>query len=69
MIVTENKIKVTYDMMESAGMTRMTLDGLQVGVPRIVGRSKSLSWRSLLDLTDKDFDEIERYFISKCEHE
>lgn len=60
MIITENKIKVTYAMMAEAGMTR----GNQLGVPR-TPLSLGLKWVDVMELTDEDFDAIEDYFIKK----
>lgn len=58
MIVTQEKITVTKEMMDKAGMTR----GAQYGVPDGNG---GLRWKVLWDMGDADFDAIEEYFINK----
>lgn len=64
MLITNEKIDVTLDMMNNANMTRMTPQGLQLGVPVDKG---GLSWKTLAsgELQDSDFDKIEDYFIQK----
>ncbi|MFT5724146.1 MAG: hypothetical protein ACI9JN_001263 [Bacteroidia bacterium] len=62
MIVTSEQIKVTYEMMVKANMTR----GLQFGIPvNPSDPNKGLHWKNLAQMEDSDFDKIEKYFIEK----
>ena len=58
MILTEEKITVTYDMVEKAGMTR----GAQFGIPDGNG---GLVWKDWLEIEHSDLDKIENYFLNK----
>lgn len=63
MIVTNEKIEVTTRMMEQAGLRR---GPFEFGVPvDPADLSKGLSWKSLGNITDADFDAIEAYFLQK----
>lgn len=62
MIITNEKIEVSFQMMNSAGMTR----GCQFGIP--VNQSNKfagLRWKNFIEMTDEDFDKIEEYFLLK----
>lgn len=53
---------VTLDMMANNNMTRDT----QLGVPKDpLDPGKGLIWKDILDLSDADFDAIEKYFQNK----
>jgi len=62
MIITGEKIVVTYGMMIASGMVRQTLNGMEFGVPD--GRG-NLKWAELIELDNDDFDAIENYFLNK----
>lgn len=56
MILTEEKIAVSIEMLHRAGMTR----GSQIGIPTQNG----LDWKELEDLAESDYDALENYFLS-----
>ena len=63
MILTNERVEVTHQMMEDAGMKRITAEGMQFGVPiDPQDASKGLCWKDVFDLTEFDFDEIEEYW-------
>lgn len=63
MYLTNEKIKVTHEMMERANMTKVNN---QYGVPIDPTDPKmGLKWKRLTDLTDDDYDRIEQYFLKK----
>ena len=57
MIITDEKITVTLEMLQQNNMTR---GENEVGIPTQEGE---LEWKSFDDLTERDFDAIENYFI------
>lgn len=59
MIITDEKITVTLEMLQQNSMTR---GENEVGIPTQDG---GLEWKSFDDLTESDFDTIENYFIKK----
>jgi hypothetical protein len=62
MVVTDKKITVTLEMMRNANMLKFRF----LGVPVDPGNPKmGLRWRSILDITDEEFDKIEEYFLNK----
>lgn len=62
MIVTDEKIVVTFSMMARNNMTR----GDQFGIPTDPkSGTGGLQWKSLGEMEDEDFDKIEEYFMSK----
>lgn len=62
MVVTEEKIRVTAEMMSDANMIR----GGQFGVPVNPERpTEGLRWKWLFELEDSDFDAIESYFLNR----
>ena len=62
MQLTNEKIEVTHHMMEINNMTRYS----QYGVPvDPINPTKGLQWKSIMTMTDEDFDKIEEYFINK----
>lgn len=62
MQLTNEKIEVTHQMMESNNMTR----GSQYGIPLDPENPhKGLHWKSIMTMTNEDFDKIEEYFINK----
>ena len=58
MILSDNKIEVTEQMMKDEGFVHNN----QVGIPCQDG---VLIWKLSSELTDKDFELIERYFLNK----
>ncbi len=66
MVVTDNKITVTFDMMQRANMVRFNLLGVPVDPDN---PKKGLRWVSISDITDEDFDKIEQYFLNKQKEE
>lgn len=58
MIITEEKVRVTYDMMAAAGMTKLNTFGVPDGKDGLV-------WKPLIDLTENDYDKIEDFFIKR----
>ena len=62
MILTDEKIKVTDQMLTASGMARVN----KYGIPKDTkDLSKGLVWKLVTDLTDEDFDKLEEYFINK----
>lgn len=62
MILTDNKIEVTHQMMEVNNMTK----GNKYGIPINPNNpSSGLCWKSIIEINDNDFDLIEEYFIIK----
>jgi hypothetical protein len=62
MIVTNEKIEVTHQMLVRNNMVR----GDQYGVPvDPKNPSLGLSWKYIALMSDQDFDAIENYFILK----
>ena len=62
MQLTNEKIEVTHQMMVINNMTRYD----QYGVPvDPINPTKGLKWKSIITMTDEDFDKIEEYFINK----
>lgn len=54
--------EVTIEMMERNNMTRSD----QLGIPKDpLDPSKGLVWKDIFDLSDDDFDAIEKYFEDK----
>lgn len=66
-ILTDNKIEVSLQMMQDANMHRGSGSaGSQFGVPIDPTEPKhGLSWKNLFDLTEADYDRIEQYFLNK----
>jgi hypothetical protein len=62
MIITNEKIKVTSEMMQKHNMTIVNNFGIPVD-PK--NTKKGLNWKSLSDLEDSDFDKIEEFFLIK----
>lgn len=62
MIVTDDKIKVTLQMMVENNMINHDMYGVPVDPKH---PSKGLKWRRLNDMTDEDFNLIEQYFMSR----
>jgi hypothetical protein len=62
MIITDNKITVTYAMMAAASMTRHGDFGIPVDLENL---PRGLRWKSLADLTLEDLDTLEAYFLRK----
>ena len=61
MLITNEKIEVTEQMMQKANMTR----GNQLGIPvDLQNLSLGLRWKSPGELTNNDFDMLEAYFLS-----
>ena len=58
MVITSEKIEVTFEMMDKSNMIR----GAKFGVPDFKG---GLIWKDFIQLTDDDFDAIEQYFLNK----
>lgn len=58
MVLTDEKITVTTEMLDAASMIR----GTQYGIPNPKG---GLIWKELYDMGDEDFGAIEDYFIKK----
>lgn len=58
-MLTNNRIKVTVEMMAEADMTRWD----QLGVPDKKG---GLIWKGLSEMTDDDFEDIEDYFLKQA---
>ena len=62
MILTEEKITVTHDMMLKAGMSKHN----QYGIPADPNDpGKGLKWKTIMEMEDSDFDAIEEYFLKK----
>lgn len=63
MILTDEKIPVSFAMLERANMTR----GDEIGVPvDPADPGRGLRWKKLMgEMTDADFDAIEQYFLNK----
>lgn len=62
MLITDT---VTLEMLSDKGMFRMN-NGGQVGVPvDPYNSSKGLRWVDIMNLTDDDFDAIDKYFLWK----
>lgn len=60
MELTNEKIRVTHDMMVKKGMTR----GAQYGIPVDPKEPpKGLRWKDIIEMKDEDFNSIEEYFI------
>jgi len=60
MIITSEKIEVTWSMLEQKNMTR----GSQIGVPVDANRPMlGVRWKELGDMSESDFDTIEDYFL------
>jgi hypothetical protein len=62
MIITDEKIKVTWQMLQAANMTQFG----KIGVPNPEG---GLIWKAPEDLEENDFDAIEEYFLKKQGYE
>lgn len=66
MIITNDKIEVTWEMMTRANMTR----GTQFGVPVDPSNpSKGLEWIAMFSMKDEHYERIEEYFFQKQEAE
>lgn len=63
MILTENKIEVTHQMMDDEGLYRMG----QYGIPIQKGEILGITWESAIELTEEDLDHIEAYFLTKLD--
>lgn len=64
MLLTNEKIEVTQEMMEKEGLSRFA--GHEYAIPHIPnGESHSIIFKRHLDLTIEDLDKIEEYFIWK----
>ena len=62
MIITDEKIKVTYAMLEQNDMTR----GCLIGIPADpLQPGYGLIWKDFGELKEEDFDSLETYFLSK----
>lgn len=64
MILTNEKIEVTHQMMERNNMTQFGKYGIPVE-PK--DPSKGLRWKKWADLEDADFDKLEEYFLFRKE--
>ena len=62
MILTEENIKVTHEMMVESNMTKFGKYGVPVDPDK---PELGLSWKNILSMSDEDFDKIEKYFLSK----
>lgn len=62
MIITNEKIEVTHQMLVRNNMVRDNQYGVPVD-PK--NPSNGLSWKYIGLMTDEDFDKIEEYFILK----
>lgn len=64
MILTDEKISVTHKMMVDNGMYRE----LEYGVPLDPHNpNKGLEWKSVWSFKEKDFENIEKFFLRKEE--
>lgn len=63
MILTEEKITVTHEMMLKNGMSKFDKYGVPAD-PNDPG--KGLKWKTIMELEDSDFDAIEEYFLNKA---
>lgn len=60
MVITDEKITVTHEMMVENQMTRGNQYGIPVDPKDPV---RGLRWKTLFQMGDEDFDSIEAYFI------
>ncbi len=66
MLLTQEKIKVTSEMLEDDEM----MEGNAVAIPiDPKNPEKGLNWKNLGDLEEEDFDALESYFIHKNQKE
>ncbi len=62
MILTEQKITVTHEMMLQNGMSRHD----QYGIPADSNDpNRGLIWKTIMEMEDSDFDVLEEYFLKK----
>lgn len=62
MIITSNQIEVTFSMMSRANMTR----GSHFAVPYDFSTTPPrIRWMEITEMSDEDFDNIEKYFLIK----
>jgi hypothetical protein len=60
-VLTDEKIKVTMDMLSDNDM----INGGRIGVPADATEpNKGLVWKNLDELQNEDFDAIEDYFLN-----
>lgn len=64
MIITEEKIKVTEQDMFYAGLSKMFILGT-IGIPFSKDIKEPITWKSIGNITEEDFNLIEEYFIQK----
>ena len=64
MIVTDEKIKVSEEMMFNEGLSRMLISG-QLGIPESDSDKGNIVWKDFNTLTEEDFEKIESYFLFK----
>ncbi len=63
MIITDEKITVTLEMLEAENMTR---GENEIGVPKDPNdQSRGFTWKTFDDLSEADFDTLETYFLNK----
>lgn len=68
MVITNNKVLVTMDMLNGKNMCIFTslLLPIQVGVPvDPLDASRGLRWKDLHELKEEDFDSLEDYFLNQ----
>jgi predicted phosphoribosyltransferase len=67
-IVTEDKITVTLQMMHAANMVKQDANqNLLFGVPvNPLNPSEGLKWIKVIKMEDEDFDKIEQYFFEQA---
>jgi hypothetical protein len=67
MLLTNEKIDVTYSMMQENNMTKLSQSGTpQFGIPvDPKDPNKCLEWKCFEDMKDEDYDKIEEYFLAK----
>ena len=63
MIITNEKITVTEQMMFNEGLSFLLSVG-QIGIPFSVEQKLPIEWKDLIDITESDFDKIEDYFLA-----
>ncbi len=62
MIITGEKIKVSEQMMFNNGLSKFMIIG-KLGIPHSKEKKEPITWKEVIDITGKEFDLIEDYFI------